>query len=693
MEFQALRIVRFKTIDDTTIAFTNPVTLVSGPNECGKSTILEAIIVSLFEDPTKTKKAVEQYRSWRHDALPELTLDFKDNGAEFSLRKDFELRTVALDNRSTGESWSVPSEVATILEGLWPYSDEQLYRRLCLLTHHDLPTIQRGRKSLDDALYRIQSQQLGSANPREIIARLEKKRKELTKGLDHISKEPGVIKQWRDERERQEKALETLNEREENVQTVERQRRELQRTLHEIEEERTTIEREIRAMTERSELERRYDAMANEHRTLVAKTEEAQRTEKLVAEQEGALGDNGELDSLMNDFREAMHINELLRADARRRDQAATNMEQEDQQSQHRRYRYALVFAGVLACATVIIAIIVSPWALCGLILPLALWALMKSGKGKRTNARTVAKEERNEASQGEERGDERRLRDIISAHRAETLEDLAKMAKEANEQRHTLHERKGKLNGILLGETLHALMDRRRDLEGRLAIAQRAIEQTRVPKGGSIDRWEHRLKQLLERERECGRELEALQALRNRDIGVAEEVKRIREMLHDIKNKERDALQTLRVIELLLESIPNAQMRATRALVESIEESMGTMLSTITRGKYERIRLSMEYELEVEERQTGKWVSPDEALSAGTIDQVYVAARLALMKHIWNNAKILVLLDDPFLSFDAERTRGAGELLQTLTGSMHFIFATHSSERYPMIIDAKSNG
>ena len=64
-------------------------TLIGGPNEAGKSTLVEALHKGLFLKATATGRGVEELRSRLHSGLPEVEIGFEAGGSTWQLRKRF----------------------------------------------------------------------------------------------------------------------------------------------------------------------------------------------------------------------------------------------------------------------------------------------------------------------------------------------------------------------------------------------------------------------------------------------------------------------------------------------------------------------------------------------------------------------------------------------------------------------------
>ena len=74
---------------ELTLQFGRQLTLISGPNESGKSTLVEALHKGLFLRATATGRGVEELRSRLHAGLPELEIRFEASGESWRLRKRF----------------------------------------------------------------------------------------------------------------------------------------------------------------------------------------------------------------------------------------------------------------------------------------------------------------------------------------------------------------------------------------------------------------------------------------------------------------------------------------------------------------------------------------------------------------------------------------------------------------------------
>lgn len=89
MQLLSCRLQRVRLHDDLSIHFGRQLTLIGGPNESGKSTVVEALHKGLFLRSTATGRGVEELRSRLYGGLPEIEICFAACGQHWTLRKRF----------------------------------------------------------------------------------------------------------------------------------------------------------------------------------------------------------------------------------------------------------------------------------------------------------------------------------------------------------------------------------------------------------------------------------------------------------------------------------------------------------------------------------------------------------------------------------------------------------------------------
>ncbi|MBI2422141.1 MAG: AAA family ATPase [Candidatus Hydrogenedentes bacterium] len=254
----------------------------------------------------------------------------------------------------------------------------------------------------------------------------------------------------------------------------------------------------------------------------------------------------------------------------------------------------------------------------------------------------------------------------ILKKHRATFLRVLERAGVDTAEAWHAARQKAGEYRDIwsrrtALEEQLNALL-RGQDLN---QLRARVAQEAPLPEKPDHDAL------ALEGELEsCIAELEVLQEEEHAiHLELTEKSSACRS-LNEIEEEQAVLQRRVEELSLELEAASYAM-----ALVEDIArmkhaqiapalaETAGQYLSQITSGAYDEVLISRDLSVSVRIPQTNRLSeSPEKSLSKGTVDQVYLALRLAFVKGIGANGEsIPMLLDDPFANYDDER------LVQTL--------------------------
>jgi len=153
-----------------------------------------------------------------------------------------------------------------------------------------------------------------------------------------------------------------------------------------------------------------------------------------------------------------------------------------------------------------------------------------------------------------------------------------------------------------------------------------------------------------------------------------------------------RDRLEGIerrhRVLAGALGALREAERVTTRRAARFLEERMGRDLARVTGGRYAQVRVDEEtLAISVWSGEREGWVDA-RTLSEGTLDQVYMVARLALVRLVTQDRRPPLVLDDPFVTFDDERAVRALRVLRELSAEHQVVYLTASS-RYDAAADA----
>ena len=141
------------------------------------------------------------------------------------------------------------------------------------------------------------------------------------------------------------------------------------------------------------------------------------------------------------------------------------------------------------------------------------------------------------------------------------------------------------------------------------------------------------------------------------------------------------------RVFDVTLQAIQRAEVATMKTATRYLEEHMVRDLATVTGGRYRRVRVDdRSLDIEVHSPEKGEWVHVS-SLSQGTVDLVYLVARLGLVRLVTGDRRPPLVFDDPFVTLDDARAARALDLLKTVASDFQVIYLTTSS-RYDKAAD-----
>ncbi|MDI7251203.1 MAG: hypothetical protein QME89_01465, partial [Actinomycetota bacterium] len=143
------------------------------------------------------------------------------------------------------------------------------------------------------------------------------------------------------------------------------------------------------------------------------------------------------------------------------------------------------------------------------------------------------------------------------------------------------------------------------------------------------------------------------------------EELLRVEEELVQLEERKGRLSRRAKALRLALDWLDRASRDSLSSVTARLEKMTGEYLGRITGGRYRKVTVEGEdLNLAVWSPEKGEEVKAD-SLSRGTVDQLYLAARLSLVEIICGEKNPPLLLDDPFVTFDSNRLRRAMELLR----------------------------
>jgi uncharacterized protein YhaN len=142
------------------------------------------------------------------------------------------------------------------------------------------------------------------------------------------------------------------------------------------------------------------------------------------------------------------------------------------------------------------------------------------------------------------------------------------------------------------------------------------------------------------------------------------------------------------RIFERTLSEIERAEQATMKSATRYLETKMVADIERVTEGRYRRVQVddkTLDIKLHAPER--GDWVDVT-SLSQGTLDLVYLVARIGLVRLVTGDKRPPLILDDPFVTLDDARASRALDLLRDVASDFQVIYLT-TSDRYDASADA----
>jgi uncharacterized protein YhaN len=696
----------FRRYRELEIPLSPGLTIVHGPNEAGKTTIQRAIELVLTRKVTSGGGDIDGLRSWDapDDARPVIAIEFEIEDEERGVRKGtlekaFRGAKGTVRLNVDGETITDPTLADQALAELTGIPSEAFFRSTASVRHHELADLDRDEAALRDRLQAsISGADRGTSRARR---KLERALFDLnTKG----AKNPGRLKV----------AEETLEQARAAVEQGER-------ALQQLEHDRETLSgaRERRAET---------DGTLAERRSMLEKARQAERlhSERLGAQERferyrHAVTVSDELTGLHDTHPSAnplpvleQIVNRLRVLDSKIRELNALLSGEVDVSFEVppeptwrplSRIAVALVLIGVLVAGGTFAARMLDVMNLgtapqllggaaagIGFILAfVALW-LRRSDRtqkvmrdveiDRRLRGRSEMKYELAQAEA-----------DTAQQLMGLGLPDLA--AAEgllAQEQEHMsrIERLAAQLDGLVgkeLPDTLPALRDgaaleveqKTHALEalGPIAKEPRARERLEV----EVRDLETALERARDDEANARARVDANGVDAEQVAGHAERLEAWREQLAALQRKSRIYDRTLKEIEA-------AEQATMKTATRYLERHMVGDIDRVTGGRYRRVAVDDKtLDLRLFAPEKGDWVDVV-SLSQGTLDLVYLAARLGLVRLVTGDRRPPLIFDDPFVTLDDDRATRALDLLREISRDFQVIYLT-TSDRYHAAADS----
>lgn len=237
--------------------------------------------------------------------------------------------------------------------------------------------------------------------------------------------------------------------------------------------------------------------------------------------------------------------------------------------------------------------------------------------------------------------------------------------------------------------ETSLSVLDDPADLEQEgaalareLAQLRQVMEKERPARGGKLmptedlPEAEIKLQELAESLRSRERELLELTRREATLEGELADLAQLEEEGEALQERQQQLARRKDALAAAIELLAGAVDEFRQTYLERFAEEIGRHLAIATSGRYTQVCLDEDFSLSLRGR--GSIWAPVEQFSRGTVDAVYLAIRLALTRHLSSGHRLPLLLDDPLVNFDSHRLGETLNSLEQLGREHQVIFLSH---------------
>ena len=719
MRITRLQVRNVRRHRDLDLELAPGLTVIRGPNESGKTTIQRALELAITRRVTSSAGDLDGLRSWGggEDDRPWVRFEFDQDDADGnvlhgSVEKSFRGQRGTVTVADGVGTTSDPNEADISLAEITGIPSEAFFRSTASIRHHELDNLQRDEATLRDRLQAsISGADRGTSRAKK---KLDRAISELTKQGD---KNPGRIK------------------------ATEAQLAQEQAALRNGEAGLAQLERDRDALSGARDRRAEADATLLERRNLL---EKARMAERLIAERTAAqdrferyrqaVAVSDEITSLESSHPSKVAlptlreiVGKLRETSIRIREITAAlehevKVQFEVEPPTPRAWRptaivaLVLIVLAIVAAGAGVLALVPSSlgdvtlptvgrqpgWAILAVLLLLTSMVFGFIGRRQRIRALDWhrAKEMRDAEIERRLRGrsqleQELQMAEVLLQDQLSAIElpDVAAVEDLMNvEEAHVslVLQKRAQLEGLVGREPVETLPQLRDAAAAEIEQKTSALEHL-----GPIAK-EARARERLEievadaeRATDRARDDEAQARARvDQNPTDAEVVAGHAEVVATLAERLAAYQRRARVYDATLKAIEAAETATLRTATRYLERRMVADLDRVTEGRYRRVSVDdADLGIKVYAPELKDWVDVS-TLSQGTLDLVYLAARLGLVRLVTGDRRPPLVMDDPFVTLDDARAKRALALLKDISRDFQVIYLT-TSERYDKTADA----
>ncbi len=700
MRIEKCEISRYGKLKSFSTDFGPGINLIKGPNEAGKSTLVDALTDALFENPKTKRKEVKARTSWGSEQDFEISLDFESEGLTYTLSKDFESGDVSLLKKSSGETIDDRKRIDSVVTGNLGLSNKEVFLATACIRQDEIARISDSPEAIKDRLEALITGGKEEALASIAIDKIKAHIRELTKdGHKHKGDIPR-FQITRDELKYElDKSKREIDSTSGNRAKLREIRNNLARVNKELEIKSIQNKNSRRALLveERvADLENRFGDLKSRISTVESSEQIVKRLREEVAE-------------LPKIEKSDLRIAEDQSAQIRYLDAKKTTTETEVHELTERidlskpsfaiKMLTNLAFVGSSGAAFYWYKFtgMTDVNFLIGAGVALALFSIFAFFWSKRSRncteirAQYAVKKARLDEMLEDITSTQVSIDTVLDKHEFDDTESLRESFDRRSELEKEIQNEVRRYDEHLSDKSLKDIEDELKEVTRDLAVESEKLRELKVysMKSDELAELENSVKALELGRKKLESDLSTVERHLEYDESGIEHQASIEERIEEIDSMLVRKNRRLRVLEKTRDFIEKARKDVLKSTLQQLDDETSQILSEVTDGKYSKVRFDRQsLRFEVYSSEFEDWVDPQGHLSRGTVDQLFLAARLALVRIISEEKHPIIILDDPFITFDEQRRGNALDVIKRLA-DRYQIFLLTCHDHYDGLTDS----
>jgi DNA repair exonuclease SbcCD ATPase subunit len=684
-----LLLKNFGKFGDFSCDFGPGLNLIKGPNEAGKSTLANAITAALFTDPGEGTKEFAPAASWNSKELPLLEAIFNVDGKAYKLKKDFKRGKSELEDKGAGIKNETNSIIDDWLKTQLGMSSEQIFKATACIGQGDISHIEDSFEAIKDKLESLVTGGREEAAASQTISRIEKR-------INQISGDEGsggLLGEFNRTLEGIEYNIDKINRAVASLKAKRVDLIQVEMAHKNVREDLASKKAKLELSKKATKLEGSYQSSSREFHELEGKLKDIQESLRKIKTLRDRQAGLKNIDQ--RDVREIETIDaELNYLQPKRRELEADAKEAKEE---FESYRVGSIFVfatvigalGLLLCGasyfTANLAF-VQPYAFHGLVGSIMFFltglaiVISRNQHRKYLSDRSEKLDSKLAELDVEIQKYSQTLRGLLSKYVTHSAEELRRNLWQFDDIENQIAREKEAYESLLQGQPVQELERRYQVLQQEMAKSSHEKKDLtqHVTSEDDINRQTLIISQFEDRLKDLERERAVLRQQIETTEGGWELLASYVERQEIMKSRIAGLLHDVKILRLTSDCIDEARQNVLVSTLEALNSRTSDLLHRLTSGRYSRVEFdksTMKFKVYCDQK--GEWIEPESGLSDGTIDQIYLAARLALADLVSEQKNPLMILDDPFVSYDEKRLENAMKVLKELSENRQILLLT----------------